>query len=336
MTTPDDSVSVKLGVAAGTLNDKGHFARAAEKYGASVAAAAQELAADDCLVVAYLQALQSFSFICHSHVPALSTAEVTAARQTACELLDSCTTTLLRREEAGTLLPGRCRPAEVAWFRAFQYQGLVHLFSLPHEAREFADAFDVMVGTEVYFFTACISHDVVFFTLNELQLRHAAFIACALDLLASLPCEPVVIQGKHAATQEKTLAACVHRTIQNKKEMDVLDDEAATLLTDAWQRLERSGVLEQRLLGLETLPYDQLRTVQATLDAATEEGAVRGLYTCALAGCAATEVHVSHFKKCGACKTVAYCCKEHQVEDWPAHKAACKAARKAAAPKADE
>ena len=30
---------------------------------------------------------------------------------------------------------------------------------------------------------------------------------------------------------------------------------------------------------------------------------------------------------CAACKTVAYCCKEHQVEDWPAHKAACKAAR---------
>jgi hypothetical protein len=28
---------------------------------------------------------------------------------------------------------------------------------------------------------------------------------------------------------------------------------------------------------------------------------------------------------------VCYCCREHQVEYWPNHKAACKAARKAAA-----
>jgi hypothetical protein len=36
-----------------------------------------------------------------------------------------------------------------------------------------------------------------------------------------------------------------------------------------------------------------------------------------------------HFKACGACHTPAYCCKEHQTEDWPAHKAACKAAQAA-------
>ena len=33
-----------------------------------------------------------------------------------------------------------------------------------------------------------------------------------------------------------------------------------------------------------------------------------------------------------SCRGVVYCCREHQVSDWPAHKAACKAARKAAAP----
>ena len=50
---------------------------------------------------------------------------------------------------------------------------------------------------------------------------------------------------------------------------------------------------------------------------------------CALGSCAAREAPFSHFPKCSACKTVVYCCKEHQVADWPAHKAVCKAARKA-------
>jgi hypothetical protein len=55
------------------------------------------------------------------------------------------------------------------------------------------------------------------------------------------------------------------------------------------------------------------------------------LHFCALPTCGAQEVHASHFKRCSACSAVVYCCKEHQVQDWPAHKAACRAARKAAA-----
>ena len=39
------------------------------------------------------------------------------------------------------------------------------------------------------------------------------------------------------------------------------------------------------------------------------------------------EVHAAQYKKCGACKAAVYCCREHQVVDWPAHKKACKAAR---------
>ena len=52
------------------------------------------------------------------------------------------------------------------------------------------------------------------------------------------------------------------------------------------------------------------------------------LRACALASCAAREAHEAQFKKCAACLTVCYCCREHQVADWPAHKVACKAARK--------
>ena len=52
---------------------------------------------------------------------------------------------------------------------------------------------------------------------------------------------------------------------------------------------------------------------------------------CALPGCGGREAHPAHFKSCAACRGVVYCCREHQVEGWRAHKKACKAACKAAA-----
>lgn len=47
--------------------------------------------------------------------------------------------------------------------------------------------------------------------------------------------------------------------------------------------------------------------------------------------CSARETRPDQFKLCAACKKVAYCGRECQVADWAAHKAACKAAQKAAA-----
>ena len=57
----------------------------------------------------------------------------------------------------------------------------------------------------------------------------------------------------------------------------------------------------------------------------------QGLRSCA--HCGAQEVHVAQFKFCAACKDkgALYCSKECQRAAWPAHKAACKAARQAAA-----
>jgi len=54
------------------------------------------------------------------------------------------------------------------------------------------------------------------------------------------------------------------------------------------------------------------------------------LRCCALASCGAKEAHEKHFSRCAACKAVVYCSKTCQLADWPAHKKACKAARKAA------
>jgi hypothetical protein len=61
---------------------------------------------------------------------------------------------------------------------------------------------------------------------------------------------------------------------------------------------------------------------------AADDVARHGLRACALPECAATEPHPKAFKLCSRCKTVVYCCKEHQQVDWRRHKRddGCKAA----------
>ena len=78
-------------------------------------------------------------------------------------------------------------------------------------------------------------------------------------------------------------------------------------LERAWQRLQRSGVL-------------QTRSIRHPIEFLTE-------HQCK---------HPAHFKSCAACRAVVYCCREHQMAGWLAHKKACKAARKAAKAEGDE
>ena len=100
------------------------------------------------------------------------------------------------------------------------------------------------------------------------------------------------------------------------------------LLADAWRRLQLSGVLQSRHIDLRIeMIAPEHRKHTATLENSLTAA---GLRRCALPGCGAKEAHPAHFKSCAACRTVVYCCREHQVAGWPAHKKACKAARKAA------
>ena len=109
----------------------------------------------------------------------------------------------------------------------------------------------------------------------------------------------------------------------------VLDADVFQLLSRAWQRLQRSGVLEA--CHVEASVQTTARSRSELTAAVKASAAAPGLRTCALAGCGAREAHPAHFKSCSACRAVVYCCQEHNVEGWPAHRKACKAACKAAA-----
>jgi hypothetical protein len=113
------------------------------------------------------------------------------------------------------------------------------------------------------------------------------------------------------------------------------DTALGARLIGAWRQLQRSGVLEQRRLltegvGEAARVHEEVKAAAASAAAAPERRA------CALPSCNAREAHVSHFKLCSACKTVVYCSKAHQGEDWTRHrKEECKAARAAAAAAAE-
>ncbi len=141
--------------------------------------------------------------------------------------------------------------------------------------------------------------------------------------------------------QLRTTAATTLEAALVRKALDVIEEkqrfrtnsEWHARILAAWRRLQSSGVLQRRGI-LQAVSSVMAYSTRVAANAAAV--AARGLHFCALPTCGAQEVHASHFKRCSACLSVVYCCKEHQVQDWPAHKAACRAARKAAEQTADE
>jgi hypothetical protein len=95
-------------------------------------------------------------------------------------------------------------------------------------------------------------------TMFTKELQYPTFVASALDLLASQPQEPIL--GDFAPPHERVLASSVRHLLQGPR-FSHMDDPATMLLTDAWRRLERSGVLETRLLGRATEPLDPSESV---------------------------------------------------------------------------
>ena len=139
--------------------------------------------------------------------------------------------------------------------------------------------------------------------------------------------------GDVAVDQEEMFAALFRDAFGNGGTKQ-LAPHLVLQLVAAWQQLQRSGVLQAR--GIEKHLVVNESENQAFAAAVQNSMTAPGLRSCALAGCGAREAHPAHFKSCAACRTVAYCSKEHQVEAWPAHKKACKAARKAAAAAAED
>jgi hypothetical protein len=313
---------------------KGHNARAAEKFSRAADEAEKTLLFPDSLVTCSLRVHQLDALLGHATSSAAKPADANDVLREAClHLLPSVMAVLERRKAAGTLLPGSCRPVEETFQVAvkrhnLEFQG----WTRASAAREAAQLAPYMgVGTYIR-----VSTSVAFMLINMIRLQHAyvlsdeqidsalLFLASALDLMARPRDYDTWLAG------EPELVRLLRGLLPI---VECMDYPAVETLHAAWQRLLRSGVLRARGIddGIDEVHKLHLRT-RAAADADLAAGR---LQQCALAGCEARESHASHFKKCGACRAVCYCCREHQVEAWPSHKAACKAAREAAADPAD-
>jgi hypothetical protein len=315
---------------------RGRFARAAGYYAEAAEAARALRQPADCLILASLGVYHAECTALHAGTAGVEEAEKLALLRRALAGYDAAAPVLQRRRAAGTLMGEGRRAAEKAFALAFselQYEDVppaprpgevAHNAALIQYAA-YLIAADGMLNTQVGIaITGGAARVGQLPELADAQLAvRYAFIASALDLMAQPRAEP------NGVITESVLL----ESVRSFERAGAMAPPVPGGLLAAWQRLQRSGVLRARNLeaGRE---YTQ-RYEEMVFAAAAQDAERRGLRACALAGCAAREVHASQFKVCSACKQAVYCCREHQTADWPSHKAACKAARKAAAAAAE-
>ena len=90
-----------------------------------------------------------------------------------------------------------------------------------------------------------------------------------------------------------------------------------------WRSDAVSSVLQAR--GVLQNGVDNAEQIKAEFHARQRNDiAKHGLRDCALPSCSKTEKTVKEFAHCSGCRSVVYCCAEHQGLDWTKHKKACR------------
>jgi len=314
------------------LGDKGHLLRAAEYYSRAAEAARALDSGPDNLVVVCMQQTQAHALHCYVANVDDATADacVVAAHRAKCVvLLSAAVAALERRRVAGTLLEGNCTAVEEAWYAA-EWREASHS---PAEAASQAklvgyDSFlraahhsICLLDYALYYEGECSAPQFQAFTQHVVHATHLMQQPRSHGTISLI--SEAAFGQRFSAAMANDDSGVLHLTSRGL--------DAVQLLTAAWQRLQRSGVLEARGLLSESTRLKLSTQREKSVAAIRAAVSAPGLRTCALAGCGAKEAHPQHFKSCAACRTVVYCCREHQVEGWPSHKKACKAACKAAA-----
>ena len=238
------------------------------------------------------------------------------------ELLPPVLALLERRRLADTLLPGKCALHEVEWMR--------RLYAAAGATAEMSTSVNKFVGYESYLKAAQLEinaarYPAVFALLTAAQKQK--IFSCsetAVNLMTASSTYEFM-----AFNYEALLLDVVRCIVERNGELGHFDVSGMhyDALAAALGRLEASGVIEEReMVGVLQRIDRDVKHLKAKAKSDVE---ARGLLACA--HCGAREVHVAQFKRCSACKSVVFCCKDCQLANWPSHKAACKAARKAAA-----
>ena len=310
------------------LSGKGRVLSAAENY-RRAADAARALGADN-LVTVHLElkranALINFVACAPDGVDVMGSLVLHCVQCHA--LLSGAVEAVERRRAADTLLDGKCTAAEEAW-RAGEIRQ--NSSQLPAAfAAALATQFAPLLGYSVFLHSATIileafQHGALYFVCSFEQFQ--AFAQHAVHA-TELMQQPRRLGDSAVPFETELTKALRHAVVHGPGKR--LDARLVRLLAAALQRLERSGVLQAR--NIEACIQEDAPKTLAHTATLRKSLAEQGMRNFALAACGAKEAHQKLFKMCAGCKAVVYCSKEHQEDDWPSHKTACKVARIAAA-----
>ena len=306
---------------------KGHFMRAAENFG--LAAEAANALGEDNIVAVHMMLQRGNALGAYAMTAAergIDPRTLATYRAENVTSFSSGVKALERRRAAGTLLAGKCAAVEEQWY----FREFVQRINNACLADADLSSKGALVGYDEYLRSAAgVTKPLKAATLFANECSYAQLLSFTEHIVhaAELMQQPQRRGGvtlEHEAWFARALCDTVEAGVETG-----LDASLVKQLTDAWQQLQRSGVLQERNLEermwLESPAFKDYK--QRCMNAIMAPG----LRHCALSSCGVKEAHPQHFKACAACRRVVYCCKEHQSQDWPAHKAACKAARKAKA-----
>jgi len=311
---------------------RGHMERSLEKYREALAAA-RAVGAEDCLVTAFLtvevalcnaiallrRSLEQQSGFLDRPSVAASTLHDFA------EAVTGAAAVARRRRFAGSH-----QPEEQAWYVA--HQATMWRARGDSESKALADAKHLAsLGSETTGRAACTSLYIPLAATKE-ALFGASELSSRLRAVCDLADEAVALAGPQRvkdtfSAYEAELKEYLRDGVELWRQQSSTAAHAERL-AEALEQLRLHGAYSAEDLARSD---EDVKSLHAKLVAARSAASAPELLRhCALASCSAKEAHKAHFSRCSACKTVVYCSKDCQLADWPAHKKACKAARKAA------
>ena len=287
------------------------YARAVELAAqASVDAAA--LFGDDSLVVADLHTSGCTNLACLAGNT--SGAETEAFLRRSWALLLSVIRILLRRLDANTLLAGTIREEEL------QYKA--HVQAVARKATNE----QVLPPSSLRKAVAAFGYDLllcaVFRSINYLMLPFFAaaqrrsvesFVLGALDVI---PRTAGLAAG--VAPNEGNVVAIIEQYMSPHS----FEPAFCASVLHKWRSTAVSTVLRARGV-LQTEVAKREQCLAAFKARQRTDIAKHGLRDCALPSCSKMEKTAKEFALCTGCRSVVYCCLEHQAQDWEAHSQAC-------------
>ena len=222
---------------------------------------------------------------------------------------------LLRRIEANTLLPGTVRDEELD-YEAHVQAAIRKATNKPVPPPAALRAAASTMGYNILLHA--ISNSVGLLLLQFLPAMQKrlveSFVLTGLDVIprtAGIPANLIPAEGSLVAIievdmtrhdYEPTFCAALLRKWRSNAVFSVLQSR---------------GVLQTGIAAAQQHDAEFEALKRADI-------AKHGLRDCALPSCSKTEKTVKEFAGCSGCRSVVYCCLEHQALDWRAHKKACR------------